>query len=215
MSLCLFIFQTCLKSDAFSPLCRCLSSFSCSVSLCWAISSISGDLTSPIAHSVYLLPSPLSYFVSLTFRDNTLAANAPMRLETLTYSHFVERTRWCLDLLGEEYEEEHNIVLLGVFVKVRDCFLICDQVFFSVFSNFSPSITFAPFFLLSLLVVFPHISMYLLVSFCVFSLCPLVPLSVSPVGSFTSLAVTGSLYCCNLESSLFYFCFRVSIFLWR
>jgi hypothetical protein len=42
-----------------------------------------------------------------------------MRLISLTYSHYVERARWCLDLLGEEYEEEHNIGIAGLLLQVR------------------------------------------------------------------------------------------------
>ena len=41
-----------------------------------------------------------------------------MRLETLTYSHYSERVRWCLDLIGEEYEEEHNVGILGLLLQV-------------------------------------------------------------------------------------------------
>src|SRR5512145_3165771 len=39
---------------------------------------------------------------------------APLRLHTITYSHYSEKVRWCLDRLGIDYEEVPNVGILGV-----------------------------------------------------------------------------------------------------
>ena len=53
----------------------------------------------------------------------TLAAarrpDAPLRLHSISFSHYTEKVRWCLDRLGIPYEELPNIGILGVLVTGR------------------------------------------------------------------------------------------------
>ncbi len=42
-----------------------------------------------------------------------------LRLETIGASHFVEKVRWCLDVLGAEYRETQNVGVLGAFFAGR------------------------------------------------------------------------------------------------
>jgi glutathione S-transferase len=42
-----------------------------------------------------------------------------LRLHTITFSHYVEKTRWCLDRLGVPYDEVPNIGVLGVLLSGR------------------------------------------------------------------------------------------------
>ncbi|HET9692801.1 MAG TPA: glutathione S-transferase N-terminal domain-containing protein [Steroidobacteraceae bacterium] len=44
---------------------------------------------------------------------------APLRLHTVTVSHYTEKVRWCLDRLGIEYEEVPNVGVLGVLLTGR------------------------------------------------------------------------------------------------
>jgi len=44
---------------------------------------------------------------------------APLRLHTITYSHYSEKVRWCLDRLGVEYQEVPNVGILGVLLTGR------------------------------------------------------------------------------------------------
>ena len=44
---------------------------------------------------------------------------APLRLHAITFSHYSEKVRWCLDRLGIEYEEVPNVGILGVLVTGR------------------------------------------------------------------------------------------------
>lgn len=44
---------------------------------------------------------------------------ARLRLHTITFSHYAEKTRWCLDRLGVPYEEVPNIGVLGVLLTGR------------------------------------------------------------------------------------------------
>ena len=44
---------------------------------------------------------------------------APLRLHTITFSHYVEKVRWCLDRLGVPYEEVANAGILGVLLTGR------------------------------------------------------------------------------------------------
>jgi glutathione S-transferase len=44
---------------------------------------------------------------------------APLRLHTISFSHYVEKVRWCLDRLGVPYEEAPNIGILGVLLTGR------------------------------------------------------------------------------------------------
>lgn len=45
--------------------------------------------------------------------------DAAMRLHTITFSHYVEKVRWCLDRLGIPYEEVPNAGILGVLLTGR------------------------------------------------------------------------------------------------
>jgi glutathione S-transferase len=45
--------------------------------------------------------------------------DAPLRLHTITFSHYVEKVRWCMDRLGVAYEEVPNAGILGVLVTGR------------------------------------------------------------------------------------------------
>lgn len=50
----------------------------------------------------------------------TLAPPSPVpRLHTISYSHYVEKIRWCLDRLGLGYQEVPNIGILGVLLLGR------------------------------------------------------------------------------------------------
>jgi glutathione S-transferase len=53
----------------------------------------------------------------------TLAAargpEAPLRLHSISFSHYTEKVRWCLDRLGVPYEEVPNVGILGVLVTGR------------------------------------------------------------------------------------------------
>ena len=42
-----------------------------------------------------------------------------LRLHTITFSHYVEKTRWCLDRLGVPYDEVPNVGILGVLLTAR------------------------------------------------------------------------------------------------
>lgn len=42
-----------------------------------------------------------------------------LRLHTITFSHYVEKVRWCMDRLGVAYEEVPNAGILGVLVTGR------------------------------------------------------------------------------------------------
>lgn len=42
-----------------------------------------------------------------------------LRLHTITFSHYVEKTRWCLDRLGVPYDEVANVGILGVLLTGR------------------------------------------------------------------------------------------------
>ncbi len=46
-------------------------------------------------------------------------ASARPRLHTISYSHYVEKVRWCLDHAGIDYEEVPNIGILGVLLLGR------------------------------------------------------------------------------------------------
>ena len=43
----------------------------------------------------------------------------PLRLHTITFSHYAEKVRWCLDRLGVPYEEVPNVGVLGVLLTGR------------------------------------------------------------------------------------------------
>ena len=46
-------------------------------------------------------------------------ADAPLRLHSISVSHYTEKVRWCLDRLGVPYEEVPNVGILGVLVTGR------------------------------------------------------------------------------------------------
>ena len=43
----------------------------------------------------------------------------PLRLHTITFSHYAEKARWCLDRLGVPYDEVPNVGVLGVLLTGR------------------------------------------------------------------------------------------------
>ena len=43
----------------------------------------------------------------------------PLRLHTITFSHYVEKVRWCLDRMGVPYDEVPNAGVLGVMLAGR------------------------------------------------------------------------------------------------
>jgi glutathione S-transferase len=45
--------------------------------------------------------------------------DAPLRLHTVTFSHYSEKVRWCLDRMGIPYEEVPNAGILGVLLTGR------------------------------------------------------------------------------------------------
>ncbi len=45
--------------------------------------------------------------------------SVPLRLHSISFSHYTEKVRWCLDRLGVPYEEMPNIGILGVLVTGR------------------------------------------------------------------------------------------------
>jgi glutathione S-transferase len=45
--------------------------------------------------------------------------DAPLRLHTITFSHYVEKVRWCLDRMGVPYDEVSNAGVLGVMLAGR------------------------------------------------------------------------------------------------
>ena len=55
-------------------------------------------------------------------RRNASAAAGPeprLRLHTISFSHYTEKVRWCLDRLGVPYDEVPNVGILGVLVTGR------------------------------------------------------------------------------------------------
>src|SRR5512134_512917 len=90
--------------------------------------------------SLYLLPAVVAWagwgvgaalLVGLTFAllgigvrlAVTLTAvrrpDQPLRLHTITFSHYVEKVRWCLDRMGVPYDEVPNAGVLGVLLAGR------------------------------------------------------------------------------------------------
>jgi glutathione S-transferase len=59
---------------------------------------------------------------TLTLRRTARAAHRdrrPLVLETIAASHYVEKARWCMDLLGLEYRETASVGVLGVIFTGR------------------------------------------------------------------------------------------------
>jgi glutathione S-transferase len=61
--------------------------------------------------------------MALRLRAMSAAAAQPdaatLRLHTISFSHYVEKVRWCLDRLGLDYEEVPNAGILGVLLTGR------------------------------------------------------------------------------------------------
>lgn len=66
--------------------------------------------------AVALLGLAIRLFVSLRA---VRRPPARLRLHTITYSHYSEKVRWCLDRLGVDYEEVPNVGILGVLLTGR------------------------------------------------------------------------------------------------
>ncbi|HXC50251.1 MAG TPA: glutathione S-transferase N-terminal domain-containing protein [Candidatus Limnocylindrales bacterium] len=83
----------------------------------------------PVAVALFGFGVPAAFFASLVIivvgifvRSRRLVGRVdPSRLElhTITYSHYVEKARWCLDRLGVAYEEVPSIGILGVLLTGR------------------------------------------------------------------------------------------------
>lgn len=74
-------------------------------------------LAPPAAAVVALLAAVAGIYLRLA---GTVAPRPPVpRLHTISYSHYVEKVRWCLDRLGFGYEEVPNIGILGVLLLGR------------------------------------------------------------------------------------------------
>jgi glutathione S-transferase len=56
--------------------------------------------------------------IALT-RGAAARPDVPMRLHTISFSHYTEKVRWCLDRLAVPYEEVPDVGILGVLVTGR------------------------------------------------------------------------------------------------
>jgi glutathione S-transferase len=54
-----------------------------------------------------------------SMRAAAVRPGAGLRLHSITFSHYVEKVRWCLDRLGVPYEEVPNAGILGVLLTGR------------------------------------------------------------------------------------------------
>ncbi len=68
------------------------------------------------AVAAFLLGAAARLFVSLRALRQP---ERPLRLHTITFSHYAEKARWCLDRLGVPYEEVPNVGVLGVLLTGR------------------------------------------------------------------------------------------------
>jgi len=68
------------------------------------------------AVAAFLLGMVARLFVSLRALRQP---ERPLRLHTITFSHYAEKARWCLDRLGVRYEEVPNVGVLGVLLTGR------------------------------------------------------------------------------------------------
>jgi len=68
------------------------------------------------AIAAFLLGVAARLFVSLRALRQP---ERPLRLHTITFSHYAEKARWCLDRLGVPYEEVPNVGVLGVLLTGR------------------------------------------------------------------------------------------------
>ena len=69
-----------------------------------------------VAVAAFLLGVAARLFVSLRALRQP---ERPLRLHTITFSHYAEKARWCLDRLGVPYEEVPNVGVLGVLLTGR------------------------------------------------------------------------------------------------
>ena len=77
----------------------------------WGVPAAIGP---PVA--AFLLGMAARLFVSLRALRQP---ERPLRLHTITFSHYAEKARWCLDRLGVPYEEVPNVGVLGVLLTGR------------------------------------------------------------------------------------------------
>ena len=75
----------------------------------------------PAAAAVSALLLALAGIASRLGATRAAAARpeAALRLHTITFSHYVEKVRWCMDRLGIAYEEVPNAGILGVLLTGR------------------------------------------------------------------------------------------------
>ena len=75
----------------------------------------------PAAAAVSALVLALAGIASRLGATRAAAARpeTPLRLHTITFSHYVEKVRWCMDRLGIAYEEVPNAGILGVLLTGR------------------------------------------------------------------------------------------------
>ena len=75
----------------------------------------------PAAAAVSALVLALAGIASRLGAARAAAARpeTPLRLHTITFSHYVEKVRWCMDRLGIAYEEVPNAGILGVLLTGR------------------------------------------------------------------------------------------------
>lgn len=71
-----------------------------------------------------LIASIVMALVGMALRLKAMRAAAvgtadKLRLHTISFSHYTEKVRWCLDRLGVAYEEVPNVGILGVLVTGR------------------------------------------------------------------------------------------------
>lgn len=71
-----------------------------------------------------LLASVVMALVGISLRLKAMRAAAAgtddkLRLHTISFSHYTEKVRWCLDRLGVVYEEMPNVGILGVLITGR------------------------------------------------------------------------------------------------
>jgi len=77
----------------------------------WGVAAAIG-----VAVAAALLGIAARLFVSLRALRRP---DQPLRLHTITFSHYAEKVRWCLDRLGVPYDEVQNVGILGVLLTGR------------------------------------------------------------------------------------------------
>jgi hypothetical protein len=51
--------------------------------------------------------------------QNMRGKQQPLLLETISLSHFVEKVRWSMDLLGVDYVEQQDVAVMGILFFAR------------------------------------------------------------------------------------------------